>query len=384
VKKAYFYLIFFYFLDELEINFSLFDTISKHIALDEHVNGPELPAPQNSKFTRQALVLKVEETMKVLVQAERYECCGPLARIAIPIYEKESNHKALMSIYADLNQTYSRANECQLSGKRHLASYYRIILHSPTHFKEENNVEFIYRMEGLISLAEASERMVQQIRRALNIEQVRFLTELDIDPKTLDRNVANIQLTYVEPLCLPDNVDINDPTVFDQHLLQMQTPNINFHAHTNIDHFFYEKPIILPQSGNQNEKSSEQARLALKRVFLKTEESFPNTRRRLRVVKRVETTLNPLELACENLHKKSTQIQKILSAAGVSPSGPIDRLKVHGVDTKGLQCLLQGSVSPTVNVGVLAYAECFCSDSQRAKYGEAGISKLKYAFRSVV
>lgn len=31
--------------------------------------------------------------MKVLVRAERYESCGALARLAIPIYEKSANHK---------------------------------------------------------------------------------------------------------------------------------------------------------------------------------------------------------------------------------------------------------------------------------------------------
>lgn len=91
--------------------------------------------------------------------------------------------------------------------------------------------------------------------------------------------------------------------------------------------------------------------------------------------------VNPLELACENLHKKSAQIQRLLDAAGISSTGPLDRCKINGVDIKGLQCLLQGSVSPTVNAGVLSYAEAFCSDSQRLKYGENGIGKLKAAFR---
>lgn len=31
--------------------------------------------------------------MKTLVQAERYEACGQLCRLAIPIFEKQANHK---------------------------------------------------------------------------------------------------------------------------------------------------------------------------------------------------------------------------------------------------------------------------------------------------
>jgi hypothetical protein len=221
--------------------------------------------------------------------------------------------------------------------------------------------------------------MVQIFRRALGTDQVRFLTELDIDPKTLDPNTANIQLTYVEPLCLPENADLTDFRSFDEHLRRIQEPEMNFNAHTNIQQFFYEKPIVQPVT--QNEKLSEQARLSLKRVFLKTAECFPNNRRRLKVVNRVETTLNPLVLACENLHKKSTQIQKILSVAGIPSTGQLDRCKTAKLDVKGLQCLLQGSVSPTVNVGVLAYAEAFTTESQRLKYGPSGIDQLKNAFR---
>lgn len=54
-----------------------------------------MPAAQSSKFTEEALTQKVEETMKILVQAERYEAVGPLSRLAIPIYEKKSNHKVI-------------------------------------------------------------------------------------------------------------------------------------------------------------------------------------------------------------------------------------------------------------------------------------------------
>lgn len=191
--------------------------------------------------------------------------------------------------------------------------------------------------------------------------------------------MANIQLTYVEPLCVSENVDLTNIRSFDEHLRRIQQPETNFEAHTNIQQFFYEKPVVQPPS--QGEKLAEQARLSLKRVFLRTEESFPNTRRRLKVVKRIETILNPLVLAIENLHKKSAQIQKILAAAGVSSTGNLERCKVNGVDVKGLQCLLQGSVCPSVNAGVLAYAEAFTTDSQRSKYGVDGLAQLKAAFK---
>jgi hypothetical protein len=38
-------------LDSQIFDFNLLNSINKQIAVDEHVNGPELPAAQSSKFT---------------------------------------------------------------------------------------------------------------------------------------------------------------------------------------------------------------------------------------------------------------------------------------------------------------------------------------------
>ncbi|KAI6205131.1 hypothetical protein M3Y94_00757800 [Aphelenchoides besseyi] len=365
----------------LEVDFSLLDKISQTVAVEENTHGVELPMVQGSNFTLEALTNKVEETMKTLIQSERYEAIGPLCRLAIPIYEKQSNHRALMAIYSDLLQVSSRAAEIEQSGKRHLGSYYRVVLFSPLHFRDDHKAEFVYREPGLTSLAEACDFMVKLFRRALNTEHVRFLTEHEVEPNNLDPAIAHLQITHVEPLsCITAN---QAPTEgeFEAHLMRMQLPEMNFVAHTNVRQFYYEKPFIEPQPTDSNEKVAEQARLWLKRVFLTTEESFPSTRRRLRIVSSNISTLNPLMLACENLHRKAAQIQRILSNSGISPSGPLDRCKLNLLDIKGLQCLLQGSVSPTVNVGVLAYAEAFTSEAQRTKYGPEGLDKLKDAFR---
>ncbi|KAI6222962.1 Dedicator of cytokinesis protein 9 [Aphelenchoides fujianensis] len=359
--------------DGLKVDFSLLDRISEAIDEEENVHGAELPVVQGSSFTLDALTGKVEETMKTLTQSERYEAIGPLCRLAIPIYEQQSNNRALMAF---------RASEIQNSGKRHLGAYFRVVPFSSLYFRNDHGAQFIYREPGLTSLAEACDRMVQLFRRALSTDHVRFLTDHGVDTSALDPAIAHIQITHVEPLCLPTD-DSRPPSEeeFEAHLLRMQQPEMNFAAHTNVRRFYYEKPLIEPQAVESNEKISEQARLSLMRVFLTTEKSFPSTRRRLRVVSSHTSTLNPLMLACENLHRKTAQIQRILQTAGISPTGPLDRCKLGSLDVKGLQLILQGSVSPTVNVGVLAYAEAFTSESQRAKYGVEGIEKLKAAFQ---
>lgn len=83
-------------------------------------------------------------------------------------------------------------------------------------------------------------------------------------------------------------------------------------------------------------------------IFL-VEKSFPNTRRRQRVVERKESILSPLEVACNSLIFKACQIHKILIAAGFKHGAyEINKASLQRLDLKQLQLFLQGSVSPTV------------------------------------
>uniref|UniRef100_A0A1I7SEQ5 DOCKER domain-containing protein n=1 Tax=Bursaphelenchus xylophilus TaxID=6326 RepID=A0A1I7SEQ5_BURXY len=362
--------------EKIDIDLSLLSCLNHQILEDERVNELELPLWHSGNFTIDAFTSKVEETVKVLIDAERYEAVGPIYRMAIPLHENAFNNKALTSVYAELHQAYSRAAEIQTSRKRHLGSYFRVILHSTIHFGDEHQSAWIYKEPALTSLAEESERMVRLFRKILRTEKVRFLTDAEVSID-LDPSIAHIQLTHVDPLL----GDQDDQIDFAKHLKQTDSADVNYSAHTNISNFYFEKPLIEPINEESNEKVPEQARLALKRVFLKTKETFPNTRRRLPIIKISEEILSPLELACENLIKKASQIQQVLSSAGIGATGPVDRSKLQALDMKGLQCLLQGSVSPTVNVGVLAYAEAFTSDSQRSKYGVEGMERLKQSFK---
>lgn len=99
---------------------------------------------------------------------------------------------------------------------------------------------------------------------------------------------------------------------------------------------------------------------------------------------RNEMILNPLELACEKLTQKATQIRQFLATVGIPPRCAmigVDPAAVAKLDIKGLQCFLQGAVSPAVNVGVLAYAEAFTLPHQRERYGQAGIDRLVMSFK---
>ncbi|KAH7729074.1 Dedicator of cytokinesis family protein [Aphelenchoides avenae] len=316
-------------------------------------------------------IASVRGLMETLVLAERYEAVSPVSRMAQIVFEKHNEFKELSSMLVDVQNALNRAHEIKLSGKRHLGTYFRVIFYGVHHFGEEHRSEWVYREPGVTSLAEACERMVEAVRNALGHDHVEVIPENQVDVDKLKTSVAYVQMTHVEP-CL---VDPRNPSI-----VPVSDP-MNYDAHTNNDRFVYEEPI-LDETVPKN--APEQAKLSLRRVYLRVAESFPNTRRRQRVVDRFERVLNPLELACDSLRFKAAQIRKILSAAGIFKGHGFDKSALHRLDLKGLQLLLQGSVSPTVNVGVLAYAEAFTMPSQQERYGADGRQKLVDAFKELM
>uniref|UniRef100_A0A7E4UVM3 C2 domain-containing protein n=1 Tax=Panagrellus redivivus TaxID=6233 RepID=A0A7E4UVM3_PANRE len=368
------------------VDWYLFDCINRDIVAEENVNDVSMiDTTQQAGYTLNMFTRKIEDLVRALVQAERYEAVGPICRFVIPIFEDAKDFKALVSIYSELQQASSRAAEVKASGKRHLGTYFRVVLHGERHFREDDKTEWIYREPGLTSLAAACERMVATAQHTLGHDRVQVLPENKIDMSALKPDVAYIQMTHVEPcINLPAEVveKSKDDTVADMDSFgSASADTMNYWHHTNVKHFYYEETLT---DDTVPKDAPEMARLSLKRVYLRVKESFPNTRRRSRVMERTEIVLNPLELACDRLRQKANQIRKFLAAAGIPPRCAaigVDGAAVARIDIKGLQCFLQGAVSPTVNVGVLAYAEAFTTAVQKERYGQEGLEALVQSFK---
>uniref|UniRef100_A0A915PPR5 PH domain-containing protein n=1 Tax=Setaria digitata TaxID=48799 RepID=A0A915PPR5_9BILA len=349
-------LIKFLYLRYIKIDWNLLSCINDTIAKEEIVNDTDSEIIQQAGFSLDTFTTKIEKLVQTLIMAERYEAVGPICRLAIPIYEQRKNYRALVSIYADLQQAFSLADQMKVCGKRHLGTYFKVLFYGPSHFGEEHGTEWVYREVGHTSLAEACERMTDTCRCALGHDRVQIITEREIDETKLEEMMAYVQMTHVEP-CRND---------YDAS---------SYEAHTNLRDFFYEVSVI---DENVATDAPQVARQALKRIFISVEDSFPNTRRRSRIVNHSETFLTPLELACDKLIFKSKQLRKTLDAASATDE-PKRRL-----DVKGLQLLLQGAVQPTVNIGPLAYAEAFTTPAQKTLYGASGIERLADAFKCLV
>uniref|UniRef100_A0A8R1YPV2 Uncharacterized protein n=1 Tax=Pristionchus pacificus TaxID=54126 RepID=A0A8R1YPV2_PRIPA len=339
----------------MSVDWSVLDWISRDIGVDEGViteqRGENI---QPAGFTIENLASKIEKTANLLTQSERYEAIGPLYRLIVPSLEKNANFNSLVSVYAELQQSYSRAVEVKTSGKRHLGAYFRVRFYGKNHFDADHDTEWVYREHGLTSLAEVSQRIGDYCRQVVGHDRVQVEPEKELDERSLDENIAYVQVTHVDP------VVVDDQTI------------LSYHTHTNLREFVYEKSIT---EGKRGEGEPAVTQTALCKTFLTVLGSFPSTRRRLRVTEKKRETYSPLEFACQKLRMKASQMKVLVDSSnrGTRP-----------FDIKGLQLLLQGAVLPTVNAGPLVYAEAFTQTEQKKRYGEKGVSDLKGAFSELM
>uniref|UniRef100_A0A1I7XZF1 Dedicator of cytokinesis protein 9 n=1 Tax=Steinernema glaseri TaxID=37863 RepID=A0A1I7XZF1_9BILA len=349
----------------LKPDWSLLSHINSSIIDGERVFDEKASSTQQAGYTLDNFTAKAEQLVQTLVLSERFEAIGPLCRMAIPVYEAKMDYKALVSMYAELQQAYCRAGEVKTYGKRHLGAYFRVVFYGRLHFKEDDNSEWIYREHGCTSLAEACERLAELVKNSLGHDHVEVVGETDFNVNEVKPSVAYLQVTHVKPW-----------------LEEEQENVMNYAAHTNIKKFFYESPTIEEAA---EESAPIVAKQALKRIYLTTERSFPNTNRRQRICTKEEKYLNPLEFACDQLQSKTAEIRRILAAAHQSNGNEVvvDQSSAKRVDLKRLQLMLQGAVQPTVNAGPLAFAEAFTSSPQKDRYGEEGLKKLTKSFQEM-
>ncbi|PNJ14309.1 DOCK6 isoform 6 [Pongo abelii] len=149
-----------------------------------------------------------------------------------------------------------------------------------------------------------------------------------VDKSKLDSQKAYIQITYVEPYF--DTYELKDRvTYFDR----------NYGLRT----FLFCTPFT--PDGRAHGELPEQHK---RKTLLSTDHAFPYIKTRIRVCHREETVLTPVEVAIEDMQKKTREL-----AFATEQDPP---------DAKMLQMVLQGSVGPTVNQGPLEVAQVFLAE----------------------
>ncbi|NWR21590.1 DOCK8 protein, partial [Emberiza fucata] len=171
-----------------------------------------------------------------------------------------------------------------------------------------------------------------------------------VDKRKLDPNKAYIQITFVEPY-------------FDEY--EMKDRVTYFEKNFNISRFMYTTPFTM--DGRPRGELSEQYK---RNTILTTMHAFPYIKTRINVIHREEFVLTPIEVAIEDMRKKT---QELTAATNQEPP-----------DAKMLQMVLQGSVGATVNQGPLEVAQVFLAEIPADPKLYRHHNKLRLCFKEFI
>ncbi|KAE8748545.1 hypothetical protein FOCC_FOCC004721 [Frankliniella occidentalis] len=301
-------------------------------ALEESAVSDDVVSPEEEgiclgkDFTESGLVGLLEHAAGSFNLAGMYEAVNDVYSILIPMAEANRDYKRLASIHHKLHEAFTRVE--QLQGKRVFGTYFRVGFYG-SKLGDLNGEEFIYKEPTLTKLPEIFSRLENFYAERYGTDNVQIIKDSNaVDQSTLDPDKAYIQITYVEPYFEPYELR-HRQTYFDR----------NF----NIKRFVYATPFT--PTGRAHGELHEQYK---RKTILTTANHFPYVKTRIQVVSRKVIELIPIEVAIEDIQKKTAEL-----AQSIHQEPP---------DPKILQMVLQGCIGTTVNQGPMEVALVFLSD----------------------
>uniref|UniRef100_A0A8C4YT78 Dedicator of cytokinesis 7 n=1 Tax=Gopherus evgoodei TaxID=1825980 RepID=A0A8C4YT78_9SAUR len=305
-----------------------FQNISSNVleesAVSDDVVSPDEEGICSGKyFTEAGLVGLLEQAAASFSMAGMYEAVNEVYKVLIPIHEANRDAKKLSTIHGKLQEAFSK-----IDGKRMFGTYFRVGFYG-TKFGDLDEQEFVYKEPAITKLAEISHRLEGFYGERFGEDVVEVIKDSNpVDKCKLDPNKAYIQITYVEPYF--DTYEMKDRITY-------------FDKNYNLRRFMYCTPFTL--DGRAHGELHEQFK---RKTILTTSHAFPYIKTRINVSHKEEIILTPIEVAIEDMQKKT---QELAFATHQDPADP-----------KMLQMVLQGSVGTTVNQGPLEVAQVFLSD----------------------
>uniref|UniRef100_A0A8C4L9Y6 Dedicator of cytokinesis 6 n=1 Tax=Equus asinus asinus TaxID=83772 RepID=A0A8C4L9Y6_EQUAS len=256
-------------------------------------------------------------------QGGLYEAVNEVYKTLIPILEAHRDYKKLAAVHGKLQEAFTK-----IMHQRVFGTYFRVGFYG-SRFGDLDEQEFVYKEPSITKLAEISHRLEEFYTERFGEDVVEIVKDSNpVDKAKLDPQKAYIQITYVEPHF--DTYELKDRvTYFDR----------NYGLRT----FLFCTPFT--PDGRAHGELPEQHK---RKTLLSTDHAFPYIKTRIRVCHREETVLTPVEVAIEDMQKKTREL-----AFATEQDPP---------DAKMLQMVLQGSVGPTVNQGPLEVAQVFLTE----------------------
>lgn len=215
-------------------------------------------------------------------------------------------------------------------------------------FGDLNNEEFIYKEPTLTKLPEIFSRLENFYAERFGVNNIMIIKDSNpVDTMSLDPDIAYIQITYVEPY-------------FENY--EKRYRETHFEQNFNIKTFMYATPFTT--TGKAHGELHEQYK---RKTILTTATHFPYVKTRIQVVDRKQIILTPIEVAIEDIQKKTQELS--------------NSIRQEPPDPKILQMVLQGCIGTTVNQGPMEMAVVFLSDLLD---GEKSPTKLQNKLRLVL
>uniref|UniRef100_A0A8C3UU18 Dedicator of cytokinesis 8 n=1 Tax=Catharus ustulatus TaxID=91951 RepID=A0A8C3UU18_CATUS len=330
-----------------------FQNISSNV-LEESAVSDDVLSPDEDGicsgryFSESGLVGLLEQAAELFSTGGLYETVNEVYKIVIPILEAHRDFRKLTLTHSKLQKAFdSIINKGQ---KRMFGTYFRVGFYG-SKFGDLDEQEFIYKEPAITKLPEISHRLEGFYGQCFGEDAVEVIKDsAPVDKRKLDPNKAYIQITFVEPY-------------FDEY--EMKDRVTYFEKNFNISRFMYTTPFTM--DGRPRGELYEQYK---RNTILTTMHAFPYIKTRINVIQREEFILTPIEVAIEDMRKKT---QELTAATNQEPP-----------DAKMLQMVLQGSVGATVNQGPLEVAQVFLAEIPADPKLYRHHNKLRLCFKEFI
>ncbi|XP_004677678.1 PREDICTED: dedicator of cytokinesis protein 8 isoform X2 [Condylura cristata] len=305
-----------------------FQNISSNVLEESAVSDDTLSPDEDGVcsgryFTESGLVGLLEHAAELFITGGLYETVNEVYKLIIPILEAHRDFRKLITTHDKLQKAFDSI--ISKGHKRMFGTYFRVGFYG-SKFGDLDEQEFVYKEPAITKLPEISHRLEGFYSQCFGAEFVEVIKDsAPVDKSKLDPNKAYIQITFVEPY-------------FDEY--EMKDRVTYFEKNFNLRRFMYTTPFTL--EGRPRGELHEQYR---RNTVLTTMHAFPYIKTRISVIQKEEFVLTPIEVAIEDMKKKTLQL-----AVAINQEPP---------DAKMLQMVLQGSVGATVNQGPLEVAQVF-------------------------
>ncbi|XP_041042551.1 dedicator of cytokinesis protein 8 isoform X2 [Carcharodon carcharias] len=330
-----------------------FQNISPNVleesAVSDDILSPDEDGICSGKyFTENGLVGLLEQAAELFNSACMFESVNEVYKVVIPIQEAHRDVGKLAYTHGKLKKAFESITA--KGSKRMFGTYFRVAFYG-VKFGDLDEQEYIYKEPAITKLPEISHRLEAFYGQCFGEDAVEVIKDSSpVEKSKLDPNKAYIQITFVEPFF--DDYEMKDRITY-------------FEKNFNLRRFMYTTPFT--KDGRPRGDLKEQYK---RKTILTTLHAFPYIKTRINVIQKEEFILTPIEVAIEDMQKKTLEL-----AIATHQEPP---------DPKLLQMVLQGSVGATVNQGPLEVAQVFLAEIPEDSKLFRHHNKLRLCFKEFI